>query len=50
MNRIAVALVVENAGFGAKAAAPIARQLFDYYLLGKVTPATLEAEQEGPSQ
>lgn len=33
--RIALALVVENSGFGARAAAPIARQVFDYYLLGK---------------
>ncbi|MGE0556749.1 MAG: penicillin-binding protein 2 [Burkholderiales bacterium] len=33
--RIALAVVVENAGFGARAAAPIARQVFDYYLLGK---------------
>ena len=36
--RIAVALIVENAGFGAKAAAPIARQVLDYYLLGKESP------------
>ena len=33
--KIAVALVVENSGFGARAAAPIARQVLDYYLLGK---------------
>lgn len=33
--KIAVAVVVENAGFGARAAAPIARQVLDYYLLGK---------------
>jgi penicillin-binding protein 2 len=33
--QIALALIVENAGFGAKAAAPIARQVIDYYLLGK---------------
>ena len=32
---IALAVIVENAGFGAKSAAPIARQVFDYYLLGK---------------
>ena len=37
--KIAVALIVENAGFGATAAAPIARQVMDYYLLGKETPA-----------
>ncbi|WP_424193247.1 penicillin-binding protein 2 [Ampullimonas aquatilis] len=34
--RIALALIVENAGFGAQAAAPIARKVFDYYLLGKI--------------
>jgi penicillin-binding protein 2 len=33
--KIAVAVLVENAGFGARAAAPIARQVLDYYLLGK---------------
>lgn len=33
--KIALAVVVENAGFGARAAAPIARQVLDYYLLGK---------------
>ncbi|HQY27784.1 MAG TPA: penicillin-binding protein 2 [Burkholderiaceae bacterium] len=34
--KIAIALVVENGGFGAQAAAPIARKLFDYHLLGKL--------------
>ena len=33
--RIAIAVVVENAGFGATAAAPIVRKAFDYYLTGK---------------
>ena len=33
--RVAVALVVENAGFGAQSAAPIARKVFDYVLLGQ---------------
>lgn len=33
--RIALALVVENAGFGGAIAAPIARKALDYYLLGK---------------
>ena len=32
--RIALALVVENAGFGAQSAAPIARRVFDYWLSG----------------
>ena len=45
--RIAVALIVENAGFGAKSAAPIARQVLDYYLLGKEAPtAAGEAPRE----
>ena len=30
--QIALAMVVENAGFGAQAAAPIARRVFDYWL------------------
>src|SRR5947208_2683243 len=34
--KIALAIIVENGGFGARAAAPIARIMFDYYLLGKV--------------
>ena len=33
--QIALALVVENAGFGAAHAAPIARRVFDYVLLGR---------------
>ena len=32
--KIAVAVLVENGGFGAQAAAPIARRVFDYYLTG----------------
>jgi penicillin-binding protein 2 len=32
---IALAVIVENAGFGAAAAAPIARRVFDYALLGR---------------
>lgn len=34
--KVALALIVENGGFGAQAAAPIARKVFDYVLLGKV--------------
>ncbi len=37
--RIALAIVVENAGFGAAAAAPIARKVFDYLLLNKMPSA-----------
>jgi penicillin-binding protein 2 len=33
--RIAIAIIVENGGFGAEAAAPIVRKALDYYLLGK---------------
>jgi len=36
---IALAVIVENGGFGARAAAPIARRLFDYHLLGRQPPA-----------
>jgi len=32
---IALAVLVENAGFGARAAAPVARKVLDFYLLGK---------------
>ena len=47
--KIALAVVVENAGFGARAAAPIARQVLDYYLLGKRVPrpAAEIPEEEG---
>jgi penicillin-binding protein 2 len=39
--RIALAVLVENGGFGAQAAAPIARQVLDYYVAGvrKLGPA-----------
>lgn len=37
--RIALALLVENGGWGALAAAPIARAVLDYYLLGRDTSA-----------
>ena len=33
--KIALAAIVENAGFGAAAAAPITRRIFDYWLLGQ---------------
>ena len=62
--KIALALIVENGGFGAQAAAPIARKVFDYYLLGKLpkdqdlpfrrseemrdVPESTEPEEAGP--
>ena len=33
--KVALAMVVENAGFGAQSAAPIARRVFDYLLMGQ---------------
>jgi penicillin-binding protein 2 len=34
--KIALALLVENGGGGGGTASPIAREIFDYYLLGKL--------------
>ena len=45
--RIAVALLVENGGWGALAAAPIARAVMDYYLLGK-EPAAVTLTSSDP--
>ncbi len=42
--KIALALLVENGGWGALAAAPIARAVMDYYLLGKEPPASVHTE------
>lgn len=47
--RIAIAVLVENGGFGAQAAAPIARAVLDYYLLGKKTRAPA-APGSGPRE
>ncbi len=46
--QIALAVVVENAGFGAAHAAPIARRVFDYVLLGQYpSEEDLAAVQKG---
>jgi penicillin-binding protein 2 len=49
--KIALAILVENGGFGAQSAAPIARMVFDYALLGKKPvkpgPAPLLAPKPG---
>jgi penicillin-binding protein 2 len=48
--KIALAVIVENGGFGARAAAPIARAVLDYYLLGKLPDPPkkpVSADEEG---
>ena len=46
--KVAIALVVENAGFGAQNAAPIARRVFDYVLLSQYpSQEDIEAVQKG---
>jgi penicillin-binding protein 2 len=45
---IALAVIVENAGFGARAAAPIARQVFDYWLLGKEPARPAKEDDDAP--
>ncbi|MEW6512766.1 MAG: penicillin-binding protein 2 [Pseudomonadota bacterium] len=44
--KIALAVLVENGGFGAQAAAPIARQVLDYYLLGKLPKGMAPTDEE----
>jgi len=47
---VALAVVVENAGFGATAAAPIARRVFDYLIHGQwPSDDDMQATQEGRS-
>jgi penicillin-binding protein 2 len=44
--RIVLAVLVENSGFGSQFAAPIARRVFDYYLLGQTSEGPLEDAAE----
>jgi penicillin-binding protein 2 len=44
--RIALGMIVENGGHGGATAAPIARQVLDYYLLGKVPAVPIEENQD----
>jgi penicillin-binding protein 2 len=44
---IAIALIVENAGWGASVAAPLGRQIFDYWLLGKRPGGPVPAGPQG---
>jgi penicillin-binding protein 2 len=46
--QIALAVLVENGGHGGSAAAPIARQVFDYYLLGREPQVKPEEDTEEP--
>ena len=48
--RIALAVIVENGGFGARAAAPIARLMLDYYLLGKLPPGMQMAPEDDEAE
>ena len=52
--KIALAVLVENGGFGAQSAAPIARMVMDYYLLGKqpngAAVEDAEALEEDPEE
>lgn len=43
---IALGILVENGGHGGSTAAPIARKIFDYYLLGKVPDAPAGGEDD----
>ena len=44
--RIAIAVIVENTGFGARYAAPVARQVLDFYLTGKRPPPPQRGKDE----
>lgn len=44
---IALAVLVENGGFGAQSAAPIARQVLDYYIAGQLPPGPASEDAEG---
>ena len=45
--KIALAVLVENGGFGAQAAAPIARKVIDRYLLGSTEPGAAQVVAPG---
>lgn len=48
--QVALAVIVENAGFGAASAAPIARRVFDYLLLGQYpSEEDIQATRQGRS-
>ena len=45
--RIVVAIIVENGGSGSKAAAPIARKIFDYYFIDRLRRASASWKEFG---
>jgi len=47
--RIALAVIIENGGFGARAAAPVARTVLDYFMLGKTPPGMDQPTPEDDS-
>jgi penicillin-binding protein 2 len=48
--KIAIAVLVENGGFGSRTAAPISRTMLDYYLLGKLPESMHRPTPEDESQ
>jgi penicillin-binding protein 2 len=48
--KIAIAVLVENGGFGSRTAAPISRTMLDYYLLGKLPESMNRPTPEDESQ
>lgn len=46
--KIALALIIENGGWGSTAAAPLARKVFDYWLRDYVPPAPVSASEGRP--
>jgi penicillin-binding protein 2 len=49
-EKIALALIVENGGWGAQAAGPIARAAFDYYLMQPHEPRPAAPQAEPSSK
>jgi penicillin-binding protein 2 len=47
--KIALAVLVENGGFGARTAAPVARTVLDYFLLGKLPAAPRRRAPAAPA-
>lgn len=48
--KIALAVLVENGGFGAQSAAPIARLVMDYYLLGKLPKGPANEDEKAEDE